>query len=78
MNRAKAHRLERSDGSLVDQEELGDVTMDSDEGSVPFSPPARGRGRGGRGRGGRGRGRGESNNKMQDRRMQECRYATMQ
>ncbi|XP_030600519.1 double-strand break repair protein MRE11 [Archocentrus centrarchus] len=61
MNRAKAHRLEHGDGGLVDQDisvELGDVTMDSDEGSVPFVAPTRGRGRGGRGRGGRGRGRG--------------------
>ncbi|XP_019200597.1 double-strand break repair protein MRE11 isoform X2 [Oreochromis niloticus] len=57
MNRAKAHRLERGDGDFADQDVL-DVTMDSDEGSVPVAAPTRGRGRGSRGRGGRGRGRG--------------------
>lgn len=61
INRAKAHRLERGNapGGLDVFDEPADVTMDSDEGSVPFPPPTRGRGRGGRGRGGRGRGRGE-------------------
>lgn len=62
MNRAKAHRIERGenpeDRNISD--ELGDVALDSDEGSDPFPPPSRGRGRGGRARGGRGRGRGES------------------
>ncbi|CAI5693701.1 unnamed protein product [Oreochromis niloticus] len=57
MNRAKAHRLERGDGDFADQD-VSDVTMDSDEGSVPVAAPTRGRGRGSRGRGGRGRGRG--------------------
>uniref|UniRef100_A0A8C7ZGV7 Double-strand break repair protein n=1 Tax=Oryzias sinensis TaxID=183150 RepID=A0A8C7ZGV7_9TELE len=61
MNRAKAHRIERGenpeDRNISD--ELGDVALDSDEGSDPFPPPSRGRGRGGRARGGRGRGRGE-------------------
>uniref|UniRef100_A0A8P4G1R5 Double-strand break repair protein MRE11 n=1 Tax=Dicentrarchus labrax TaxID=13489 RepID=A0A8P4G1R5_DICLA len=61
INRAKAHRLERGDnpGDKDISDDFADVTMDSDEGSVPFPPPTRGRGRGGRGRGGRGRGRGE-------------------
>ncbi|KAM6933265.1 double-strand break repair protein MRE11 [Xenentodon cancila] len=61
INRAKAHRLERGDVDPLDlhiSDELGDVAMDSDEGSVPFPASTRGRGRGGRGRGGRGRGRG--------------------
>lgn len=63
MNRAKAHRLERGDGDFADQD-VSDVTMDSDEGSVPVAAPTRGRGRGSRGRGGRGRGRGESDKEM--------------
>uniref|UniRef100_A0A3P9JZI3 Double-strand break repair protein n=1 Tax=Oryzias latipes TaxID=8090 RepID=A0A3P9JZI3_ORYLA len=62
MNRAKAHRMERGenpeDRNISD--ELGDVALDSDEGSDPFPPPSRGRGRGGRARGGRGRGRGST------------------
>ncbi|CAG6003154.1 unnamed protein product [Menidia menidia] len=60
ISRAKAHRLERGgDPVQVDMpDDFADVTMDSDEGSVPFPAPTRGRGRGGRGRGGRGRGRG--------------------
>ena len=56
-NGAKAHRLERGDDQDI-SDELADVAMDSDEDSVMFPPPTRGRGRGGRGRGGRGRGRG--------------------
>lgn len=61
ISRAKAHRQERGNdpGHLDMSDEVADVAMDSDEGSVPFPPPTRGRGRGGRGRGGRGRGRGE-------------------
>ncbi|XP_041796621.1 double-strand break repair protein MRE11 [Chelmon rostratus] len=60
ISRAKAHRQERGNdpGHLDMSDEVADVAMDSDEGSVPFPPPTRGRGRGGRGRGGRGRGRG--------------------
>lgn len=56
--------MERGDGDFADQD-VSDVTMDSDEGSVPVAAPTRGRGRGSRGRGGRGRGRGESDKEMQ-------------
>ncbi|XP_045929848.1 double-strand break repair protein MRE11 [Micropterus dolomieu] len=60
INRAKAHRVERGSepADLDIFDELADVAMDSDEGSVPFTPPARGRGRASRARGGRGRGKG--------------------
>ncbi|XP_019944009.2 double-strand break repair protein MRE11 [Paralichthys olivaceus] len=57
INRAKTHRLERSNDPNISSE-FADVTMDSDEDSATFAAPTRGRGRGGRGRGGRGRGRG--------------------
>ncbi|XP_068614679.1 double-strand break repair protein MRE11-like [Brachionichthys hirsutus] len=60
MNRAKANRSTRGDvGGVMDiPDEFADVNMDSDEGSIPLSPPTRGRGRGGKGRGSRGRGKG--------------------
>uniref|UniRef100_A0A8C2Z7Z2 Double-strand break repair protein n=1 Tax=Cyclopterus lumpus TaxID=8103 RepID=A0A8C2Z7Z2_CYCLU len=58
INRAKAHRLEHGNVP-VDSDISNELALDSDEGSAPFAPPTRGRGRGGRGRGGRGRGRGE-------------------
>uniref|UniRef100_A0A8C2Z830 Double-strand break repair protein MRE11 n=1 Tax=Cyclopterus lumpus TaxID=8103 RepID=A0A8C2Z830_CYCLU len=52
ISRAKDVNVSHSDIS-------NELALDSDEGSAPFAPPTRGRGRGGRGRGGRGRGRGE-------------------
>ncbi|KAM6946400.1 double-strand break repair protein MRE11 [Aplochiton taeniatus] len=60
MNRAKSHRVERgSTNQDLDPSGLGaDLTLDSDEDSVPTPATNRGRARGGsaRSRGGRGRG----------------------